>query len=259
MDNNKINKTLDITNIGEAKENISDIKVFGDGDIFQLIVKASSSKEGWMKSTKAMDTGNGCVIQVTTQQRNSDGSYAVAEALTFVPNVFIHGDGENRKIVPIGKNLHQSATIEYSTNCKTTETMILEAGATASRLTPDYITSCIKKVEFHRLTDVLTVCVITLKNGFMVTGESACASPENYNKEIGEKISKENAFEKIWMLEGYLLKQRLYEDTLHLCDTCSKEFATCDSKILEYGNGVGNDNVIRCDGYETSTQSTKDI
>lgn len=82
-------KTLDITEIKDAKVNISDLKVFGNGDTFQLICKASSQEQGWMKSTKAMPTGNGVVIQVTTQQKNLDGSYAVAEALTFVPGVKI--------------------------------------------------------------------------------------------------------------------------------------------------------------------------
>ncbi len=83
------NKTLDNTNIEDAKKKVSDIKVFGIGDLFELICKASSESQGWMKSTKAMNTGNGCVIQVTTQQKNADGSYAVAEALTFVPDVSI--------------------------------------------------------------------------------------------------------------------------------------------------------------------------
>ena len=94
-------KTLDIKNIEDAKQKINDIEVFGDGDTFRLITKASYSSQGWMKSTKAMDTGNGCVIQVTTQQRNPDGSYAIAEAIAFVPNVRIHGKGENRVIIPI--------------------------------------------------------------------------------------------------------------------------------------------------------------
>ena len=58
---------------------------------------------------------------------------------------------------------------------------------------------------------LLTFCVLVLKNGFTVTGESACASPENFNAEIGRKIARENAVEKIWLLEGYLLKQRLHE------------------------------------------------
>lgn len=60
--------------------------------------------------------------------------------------------------------------------------------------------------QSHRL---LTFCVITLKNGFTVTGESACASPENFDAEIGRKIARQNAVNKIWQLEGYLLKQEL--------------------------------------------------
>lgn len=97
-------KSLDITDVKGAKANISDIKVFGDGDTFKLICKASSEEQGWMKSTKAMEVeGVGCVIQVTTQQRNFDGSYSLAEALSFVPNTKIEEDSETgiRKIVQI--------------------------------------------------------------------------------------------------------------------------------------------------------------
>jgi hypothetical protein len=56
---------------------------------------------------------------------------------------------------------------------------------------------------------LLTFCVLVLRNGFTVTGESACASPENFDAEIGLKIARENAVNKIWMLEGYLLKEQL--------------------------------------------------
>ncbi|WP_186187884.1 Gp49 family protein [Burkholderia gladioli] len=59
--------------------------------------------------------------------------------------------------------------------------------------------------------DLLTFCVLVLRNGFTVTGESACASPENFDAEIGRKIARQNAVAKIWPLEGYLLKQRLHE------------------------------------------------
>ena len=59
--------------------------------------------------------------------------------------------------------------------------------------------------------DLLTFCVLVLRNGFTVTGESACASPENFDPEIGRKIARENAVNKIWLLEGYLLKQKLSE------------------------------------------------
>ncbi|WP_429060911.1 Gp49 family protein [Aeromonas hydrophila] len=58
---------------------------------------------------------------------------------------------------------------------------------------------------------LLTFCVLELKNGFTVTGESACASPENFDAEIGRKIARENAVNKVWMLEGYLLKQQLHD------------------------------------------------
>lgn len=61
---------------------------------------------------------------------------------------------------------------------------------------------------------LLTFCVLVLKNGFTVTGESACASPENFDPEIGRKVAYENARNKIWMLEGYLLKEKLYQAKL---------------------------------------------
>ena len=95
--------------------------------------------------------------------------------------------------------------------CQTTEDLIQEKNLNAPRLTPQTIQDTIKRCEFHKLTDVLTVCVLILENGFTVTGESACASPENYDQTIGEKIARENAVEKIWLLEGYLLKQRIYD------------------------------------------------
>jgi len=83
-------KTLGNTDTNGARKNVKDIVFWGNGDTFKLISKASSQAEGWMKSTKAMDVNNGVVVQVTTQQRNSDGSYVVAEALTFVPGAAIY-------------------------------------------------------------------------------------------------------------------------------------------------------------------------
>ena len=56
---------------------------------------------------------------------------------------------------------------------------------------------------------LLTFCVLVLRNGFTVTGESACASPENFDAEIGRKIARENAVNKIWPLMGYALKSKL--------------------------------------------------
>ena len=55
-----------------------------------------------------------------------------------------------------------------------------------NRVTKAHLESIITDKKFHRLTETLTVCVLTLRNGFTVTGESACVSPETYNQEIGE-------------------------------------------------------------------------
>ena len=63
----------------------------------------------------------------------------------------------------------------------------------------------------HKSMKLLTFCVLVLKNGFTVTGESACASPENFNYDIGCKVARENAINKVWPLMGYELKQRLHE------------------------------------------------
>lgn len=91
------------------------------------------------------------------------------------------------------------------------EKEIQAKGLNATRLTPDNIDNVIVDSDFYVFPKTqLTVCCLTLKNGFTVTGESACASPENFNKEIGEKIAYNNARNKIWQLEGYLLKEKLY-------------------------------------------------
>ena len=111
------------------------------------------------------------------------------------------------------------------------EQEIQDKGLNAPRLTPEIIDSKIVGVEYILTRDVcksdngveifdapeplqtLTFCILTLENGFTVTGESACASPENFDAEIGKKIAYQNAREKIWLLEGYLLKQRLKEQS----------------------------------------------
>lgn len=70
--------------------------------------------------------------------------------------------------------------------------------------------------QSHPCPDVLsllTFCVLVLRNGFTVTGESACASPENFDAEIGRKIARENAVSKVWPIMGYALKQRLHDES----------------------------------------------
>lgn len=96
-------------------------------------------------------------------------------------------------------------------NEKELEKEIQEKKLNAPRLTPQLIDESIIDIDFYVFPKTqLTICCLTLKNGFTVTGESACASPENFNKEIGEKVAFDNARNKIWALEGYLLKEYLY-------------------------------------------------
>lgn len=61
---------------------------------------------------------------------------------------------------------------------------------------------------------LVTMCFIVLENGFKVEGVSACVDPAKYNAEIGQQMAYENAFEKIWQMEGYLLKEAMYQDQL---------------------------------------------
>ena len=90
------------------------------------------------------------------------------------------------------------------------EKEIQEKGLTAPRITPEHLDRKIKRAQYYVFPETyLTVCCLTLENGFTVTGESACASPENFNKEIGEKVAYANARDKIWAFEGYLLRERL--------------------------------------------------
>ncbi len=95
------------------------------------------------------------------------------------------------------------------------EQEIQTKGLNAPRLTPQHIDSVIVGETYTNLPDGRTViCQLTLKNGFTVDGKSACVSKDNFNQEIGNKIARENAREKIWELEGYLLKEKLYQAEL---------------------------------------------
>ena len=90
------------------------------------------------------------------------------------------------------------------------ELEIQAKGLNAPRLNPQHIDATIKEEYYHIVPGTtLTLCVLTLQNGFTVTGESAAASLANFDEEIGRKIAKANARDKIWQLEGYLLKDKL--------------------------------------------------
>ena len=101
------------------------------------------------------------------------------------------------------------------------EQEIQAKGLTAPRVTPaDIEANIVAEYSFtadaatkdcpqHEALSLLTFCVLVLRNGFTVTGESACASPENFDAELGRKIARQNAVNKLWPLMGYALKERL--------------------------------------------------
>lgn len=120
------------------------------------------------------------------------------------------------------------------------EKEIQAKGLTAPRITPANIEAAIasehyftaaegqagaagipRMEAFHHIPaalDLLTFCVLVLRNGFTVTGESACASPENFDAEVGRKIARANAISKVWPLMGYELRSRLHDAAIK--DAC---------------------------------------
>jgi hypothetical protein len=110
------------------------------------------------------------------------------------------------------------------------EDLILSKGLTKPRITPKDIEANILSEHYGTASDfkgtsihrgnlisqykvrlpLLTFCVLVLKNGFTVTGESACASPENFDEEVGKMIARKNAVDKIWPLMGYELLTKLH-------------------------------------------------
>ena len=83
-------KTLITTDIKGTHQNVPDVEVYGDGDTFRLWVKAASQAEGWMKTSKVANLPRGCLVQTETQQRNPDGSYALSQALAYVPGQWLN-------------------------------------------------------------------------------------------------------------------------------------------------------------------------
>jgi len=93
------------------------------------------------------------------------------------------------------------------------EAEIQEKELNAPRLTPSMINDTIIDEAYYVFPGTTTtICRLTLRNGYSTIGESAAVSLENFDEEIGRKISRDNARDKIWALEGYLLKNKIYEE-----------------------------------------------
>lgn len=138
---------------------------------------------------------------------------------------------------PTGNSSHSPRPTNTGGADPTVEELIQAKGLTAPRVTPKQIEDVIAGeyyftaldgvvsgagsqqvieqriplADHQRQLGLLTLCVLVLQNGFVVTGESACASPENFNAEVGRKAARNHAVAKIWPLEGYRLRQQLHE------------------------------------------------
>lgn len=92
------------------------------------------------------------------------------------------------------------------------EQEIADKGLAAPRVTADGIDAVITGSAYHRFPGTtLTICCLTLRNGYHVIGQSAAASPENFDAELGRKIAYDDARSHVWALEGYALRERLTE------------------------------------------------
>jgi hypothetical protein len=92
------------------------------------------------------------------------------------------------------------------------EKEIQDKGLTAARVTPQSVDQSIVAEDYHVFPGTtFTVALLTLENGFTVCGQSACASPENFDAGLGRKIARADARDKIWALQGYALRQKIHD------------------------------------------------
>lgn len=102
----EIHKTLNVTSSEDLKQKVSDVEIFGNGDLFKLVAKASSKSQRWMKSTKCLNLPTGALIQVSTQNCEN-----VAEALQFIPNVNYNFDKSTFEMI-------ENSTENISDDCE---------------------------------------------------------------------------------------------------------------------------------------------
>ena len=124
-----------------------------------------------------------------------------------------------RAVATVGTEFAERPTShinENDMNEQEVENELSARGADAPRVTPDAIDRVIDRVDYFRVPNTtMTVCAIVTRNGFAVTGESACASEDTFDEEIGRRLAYEDARRKVWPLEGYLLRERMRTERRH--------------------------------------------
>lgn len=124
-------------------------------------------------------------------------------------------DGYTDKLKYMNSNRNKE---ENKMNTNNRFTLEIEAfaekyGLEAPRVDKNTIDLVIGNVEYT-VIGTLTICIVTAKNGFQFTGESACVDPKNYRKELGEELALKRAIEKLYVVEGYMLKELQYQNSL---------------------------------------------
>ena len=103
-----------------------------------------------------------------------------------------------------------------------------------NKITKEFLESEIISVEYNRLQGTLTHCAITVKSGFVFTGESACVDPNNFDQEIGEKIAYEQALDHMWMPYGFWLHQKMHGEA----EKNNIEDVLPKTKYMDFGQAV---------------------
>ena len=131
----------------------------------------------------------------------------------------------------------------------------LKARNTGKRVTLEGLEANIKKTDFYTHPDSqLTICILTLQNGYTVTGQSACADPANYKQDIGERLAKEDAKKKIWALMGYALKEEIFQKSGGSFKMrIVREKNELESNLIRLGSFIdGNENFKNLDPVDQS-------
>lgn len=131
----------------------------------------------------------------------------------------------------------------------------LNNGGNMNSINEEFMKSQIANVEYHQLSGTtITISVITLKSGFTVTGESACVDPNKFNAEIGNKIAYENAFDKLWQLFGFELKQKIGGDWVY---RLQRERAELSDRINSLKDFFNSGEMIEINEYNVLKQQEK--
>lgn len=118
------------------------------------------------------------------------------------------------EIVAKGRTAARITPPDVEANIVSEHYFTADQGALGARVDPllrrgEAVTLADVPATEGKALELLTFCVLVLRNGFTVTGESACASPENFDAEIGRKVARQNAIGKVWPLMGYELRSKL--------------------------------------------------